>query len=61
MLCFSFSCGFKCTFDEYYDKKVVLFTNYEETFEAYKSALAKAFPEEEVSFLGPICQLKKWN
>ena len=48
-------------FDEYYDKKVVLFTNYEETFEAYKSALAKAFPEEEVSFLGPICQLKKWN
>ena len=30
-------------FDEYYDKKVVLFTNYKETFEAYKSALSKAF------------------
>lgn len=39
-------------FDEYYDKKVVLFTNYEETFEAYKSALSKAFSEEEVSFFG---------
>lgn len=39
-------------FDEYYDKKVVLFTNYEETFEAYKRALMKIFPEEEISFFG---------
>lgn len=39
-------------FDEYYDKKVVLFTNYEETFEAYKSALSKAFSEDSVSFFG---------
>lgn len=39
-------------FEEYYDKKVVLFTNYEETFEAYKSALVKVFSEEEVSFFG---------
>ena len=39
-------------FDEFYDKKVVLFTNYIETFEAYKKALINAFPEEEISFFG---------
>ncbi len=39
-------------YDEYYDKKVVLFTNYKETFEAYKKTLLKAFPEEEISFFG---------
>lgn len=39
-------------FDELYDKKIVLFTNHKETFNAYKKALLKAFPEEEVSFYG---------
>lgn len=39
-------------FDEFYDKKVVLFTNYAETFDVYKEALSKVFLEEEVSFFG---------
>ncbi|SCY77585.1 ATP-dependent helicase HepA [Lachnospiraceae bacterium XBB2008] len=39
-------------FDEFYDKKVVLFTNYIATFEAYKKALINSFPEEEISFFG---------
>lgn len=39
-------------FDEFYDKKVVLFTNYTETFEAYRNAISKAFPAGEVSFFG---------
>lgn len=39
-------------FDDFYDQKVVLFTNYAETFKAYKKALALAFSEEEVSFFG---------
>jgi ATP-dependent helicase HepA len=39
-------------FDEFYDKKVVLFTNHIETFNAYRKALTKAFSEEETSFFG---------
>lgn len=39
-------------FDELYDKKTVLFTNHKETFNAYREALSKAFPEEEISFFG---------
>ena len=39
-------------FDEFYDKKVVLFTNYAETFSVYKKALSSVFPSEEVSFFG---------
>ena len=39
-------------FDEFYDQKVVLFTNYPETFELYKEALSNAFPENEISFFG---------
>lgn len=39
-------------FDEFYDKKVVLFTNYAETFAIYKSALGKVFDENEVCFFG---------
>lgn len=39
-------------YDELYDKKIVLFTNKEETFEAYKLALSNVFSEEEVSFFG---------
>ncbi|MGX8701610.1 SNF2-related protein [Caproiciproducens sp.] len=39
-------------YDELYDKKIVLFTNYKETFEAYRSALGKVFPAEEISFFG---------
>ncbi len=37
-------------FDEYYDQKVVLFTNFSDTFEAYRKALCKTFAEGEVSF-----------
>lgn len=33
-------------------KKIVLFTNYAETFDVYRKALTKVFPEEEVSFWG---------
>ena len=39
-------------YDELYDKKIVLFTNREETFDAYKLALSNAFSENEVSFFG---------
>lgn len=39
-------------FDDLYDQKTVLFTNYQETFDMYREALIKAFPEEEVSFFG---------
>lgn len=39
-------------FDEFYDKKIVLFTNYIETFEVYKEALESVFSEEEISFFG---------
>lgn len=39
-------------FDEFYDKKVVLFTNHEKTFRAYKEALANTFSDGEVSFFG---------
>lgn len=39
-------------FEEFYDKKVVLFTNHIETFNAYRKALTKAFPVEETSFFG---------
>lgn len=39
-------------YDDYYDKKIVLFTNYESTFNAYRTALCHLFPKEEVSFFG---------
>ncbi len=39
-------------FDEFYDKKVVLFTNYFDTFNVYKKTLSAVFPSEEVSFFG---------
>lgn len=39
-------------FDEFYDKKVVLFTNYAETFSVYQKALSSVFTSEEVSFFG---------
>lgn len=39
-------------YDELYDQKIVLFTNYGKTFEVYRSALTKLFPQEEVSFFG---------
>ena len=39
-------------YDEYYDKKLVLFTNYIESFTAYKKALEVVFPAEEISFFG---------
>lgn len=39
-------------YDELYDQKIVLFTNYKGTFDAYRSALGRLFPAEEVSFFG---------
>lgn len=39
-------------YDELFDKKIVLFTNQPETFEAYKRAIETVFPEEEFSFFG---------
>lgn len=39
-------------YDDYYDQKFVLFTNYSGTFNAYKAALSKLFPTEELSFFG---------
>lgn len=37
-------------FDDFYDQKTVLFTNYNETFDEYRKALTKVFEEEELSF-----------
>lgn len=39
-------------FDELFDKKIVLFTNHKETFDAYREALSRAFSEEEIGFFG---------
>lgn len=39
-------------YDNLYDQKIVLFTNYGETFEAYRNALGKLFSQDEVSFFG---------
>ena len=39
-------------YDDYYDQKFVIFTNYVSTFNAYKAALNKLFPPEEISFFG---------
>ena len=39
-------------YDNLYNQKIVLFTNYGETFEAYRKALGKLFSQEEVSFFG---------
>lgn len=39
-------------YDELYDQKIVLFTNYKGTFDAYRMALGRLFPAEEVSFFG---------
>ncbi len=39
-------------YDDLYDQKVVLFTNYPETFALYKEALSNAFSEDEISFFG---------
>ena len=43
---------FNMIYDELYDQKIVLFTNYKGTFDAYRLALGKLFPAEEVSFFG---------
>lgn len=39
-------------YENLYSEKIVLFTNYEETFEIYRNALSKLFPQEEISFFG---------
>ncbi len=38
--------------EELYDQKVVLFTNYKETFDIYWHAIKKVFKDNEVSFFG---------
>lgn len=43
---------FEALYEEFYDKKMVLFTNYGKTFEIYKIALEKLFPDKEISFFG---------
>ncbi len=45
-------------YDEFYDKKVVLFTNYSETFKAYKEAIERVFDEKEVSFFSEDMQME---
>lgn len=39
-------------YDDFYDKKIVIFTNYSDTFAAYKNAMKQVFKEEEISFFG---------
>ncbi|MDY5579549.1 SNF2-related protein [Porcincola intestinalis] len=39
-------------YEELYDQKIVLFTNYKDTFDIYRTALSKLLPAEEVSFFG---------
>lgn len=41
---------FDLLYDELYDAKVVLFTNYTETFNAYRKGLENVFPPAEISF-----------
>lgn len=43
-------------YDELYDQKIVLFTNYIETFEKYKEALESLFSPDEISFFGGAMQ-----
>ena len=37
-------------YEELYDQKIVLFTNYKATFDIYRLAFSRLFPAEEVSF-----------
>ena len=37
-------------YENLYDKQIVLFTNYKETFDVYRQAISNVFPEEEISF-----------
>ena len=39
-------------YNELYDKKVVLFTSYRETFDAYRRALRQIYSSETISFFG---------
>lgn len=39
-------------YDELYDQKVVIFTNYLETFKAYRTALSNIYSVEKISFFG---------
>lgn len=39
-------------YDELYDKKIVLFTNYSETFNVYRCSLEYVFSADEISFFG---------
>lgn len=39
-------------YDDLFDQKIVLFTNYIETFSAYRKAMEKVFRADEISFFG---------
>ena len=39
-------------YEELFDQKIVLFTNYKGTFDAYRKILEGIFSNEEVSFFG---------
>jgi len=39
-------------YDDFYDKKIILFTNYSDTFMAYMNAMKRVFADEEISFFG---------
>ena len=39
-------------YEELYDQKIVLFTDFSETFDAYKKALQTVFDADEISFFG---------
>lgn len=41
-------------YEEYYNEKIVLFTNYESTFSTYRKVLETLFSSEEISFFGNI-------
>ena len=41
-----------CLYDELYDQKIVLFTNYSGTFEAFRKSMIHIFKPEEISFFG---------
>lgn len=51
-------------FDDLYDKKIVLFTNYSETFEVYREVLNTVFDKNEISFFGakmPISEIEMFS
>ena len=48
-------------YDELYDQKIVLFTNFAETFLSYRIALQKVFQPDEIAFLEQECPRWRLN